>query len=81
MNQNLDNLAKTGKLKPEPYAKAEFIGLVSSARKRLADARNQGLSLESRFDPAYNASHAYALAALRLCGYRSENRFLVFQTL
>ena len=42
---------------------------------------NTSLSLESRFDLAYNAAHALALAALRHHGYRSENRYLVFQTL
>ena len=30
---------------------------------------------------AYNAAHAFSLAALRFHGYRSENRFLVFQSL
>jgi hypothetical protein len=38
-------------------------------------------SKESRFDLAYNASHALALAALRRLGYRSDNRYLVFQCL
>jgi len=37
------------------------------------------LSLESRFDLAYNAAHALALAALRFHGYRSDSRYLVFQ--
>jgi hypothetical protein len=81
MTPNLDNLVKIGKLKAEPFAEMEFLGLVKSAGKRLADARNESLSLESRFDLAYNASHAYALAALRFCGYRSENRAIVFQVL
>ncbi len=35
--------------------------------------------MESRFDLAYNAAHALSLAALRAAGYRSENRYLVFQ--
>ena len=39
------------------------------------------MSLESRFDLAYNAAHAAALSALRAHGYRSENRYLVFQCL
>lgn len=30
---------------------------------------------------AYSAAHAAALCALRLHGYRSENRYLVFQCL
>ena len=39
------------------------------------------LSLVSRFDLAYSASHAFALAALRWHGYRSEMRYIVFQSL
>jgi hypothetical protein len=35
----------------------------------------------SRFDLDYNAAHALSLAALRKQGYRSENRYLVFQCL
>ena len=60
---------------------SEIRGLLRSGEARLADAANRALSLESRFDLAYNAAHALALAALRLRGYRSENRFLVFQVL
>lgn len=78
---NLDNLVKIGKLKVEAVSTAEFDGLIKSGRARLSDARMDGLSLESRFDLAYNASHALALAALRWRGYRSENRYLVFQCL
>jgi hypothetical protein len=38
-------------------------------------------SYASRFDLAYNVAHALVLAALRQAGYRSDNRYLVFQTL
>ncbi len=77
----LDNLVKIGKLKAEPPAQAEFDGLVRSGLVRLRDVENAALSLESRFDLAYNAAHALSLAALRWHGYRSENRYLVFQCL
>ena len=77
----LDNLARIGQLKTEPPAQAEFDGLMRSALARLRDAENATLSLGSRFDLAYNAAHALSLAALRWHGYRSENRYLVFQTL
>lgn len=77
----LDNLVRSGQLKAEPPAQAEFDGLVRSGRLRLKDAGNASLSLESRFDLAYNAAHALALAALRWHGYRSENRYIVFQCL
>lgn len=39
------------------------------------------LSLEGRFDLAYNSAHSAALCALRMHGYRSENRYTVFQSL
>ena len=42
---------------------------------------NESLADESRFDLAYNAAHGFALAALRQNGYRSENRYVVFQAL
>jgi hypothetical protein len=78
---NLDNLVGTGQLKREPPNAKKFAGLVRSARARLHDARNESLSLESRFDLAYNAAHAPGLAALRWHGYRSDTRFIVFQCL
>ncbi len=80
-SQRLDNLVKVGKLKAEKPAQAELDGLVHSGVVRLKDAANQALSLESRFDLAYNAAHALALAALRFHGYRSESRYIVFQAL
>jgi hypothetical protein len=77
----LDNLVNIGKLKREPGDQIEFDGLLRSGRVRLADARNPTLALESRFDLAYNAAHALALAALRWRGYRPDARYLVFQVL
>ncbi|WP_336366062.1 hypothetical protein [Marinobacter sp. C2H3] len=41
----------------------------------------EALSLESRFDLAYNAAHSLSLAALRHAGYRSDSRYIVFQCL
>ena len=78
---NLENLVKTRQLKVEPKDNAEISGLLKSGKARLKDALNTTLSIESRFDLAYNASHALALAALRSLGYRSANRYIVFQTL
>lgn len=48
---------------------------------RLQDAARSGLAPESCFDLAYNAAHAFSLAALRWHGLRSDNRYLVFQCL
>jgi len=77
----LDNLVRARHLKAEPGTQIEIDGLVRSAALRLNDARIASLSIESRFDLAYNAAHAFSLAALRWHGYRSENRYLVFQCL
>lgn len=79
--QNLNNLVKTGQLKTEPMNQAEFDGLLRSGQTRLIDAINTTLAPESRFDLAYNAAHSLALAALRWHGYRSGNRYIVFQVL
>lgn len=79
--QSLDNLARTGSLTAEAVAENEIRGLLRSAMLRLDDAERRDLSLESRFDLAYNAAHALARAALRFSGYRSDSRYLVFQCL
>jgi hypothetical protein len=77
----LDALVKIGKLKIEAASRSEYLGLVTSAERRLADARDENLSAESRFDLAYNAAHGFALASLRRKGYRPDGRYLVFQVL
>ncbi|MGM0415966.1 MAG: hypothetical protein ACQEQK_03350 [Thermodesulfobacteriota bacterium] len=79
--QQFENLVNTRQIKKESGDQREFDGLVKSGRIRLQDAKNTELSLESRFDLAYNAAHALSLAALRWHGYRSENRYIVFQCL
>lgn len=81
MTSSLDNLVRAGKLKAEAPAQAELDGLIRSGIARLADAETGSLSVDGRFDLAYNAAHALSLAALRWHGYRSENRYLVFQAL
>jgi hypothetical protein len=82
MTSAFDKLSGPGKpLKPEPPGAAEFKGLLRPALSRLNDAANRDLSLESRFDLAYNAAHALCLAALRWHGYRPVNRYIVFQLL
>ena len=77
----LENLVRIGKLKREAWSQRDVDGLVRSGSARLADAARTELSIEGRFDLAYNAAHALALAALRHRGYRSDNRYVVFQAL
>ena len=80
-SSELDNLVAIGELKRGESSRREVELLLRSGRARLEDARNESLALESRFDLAYNAAHALALAALRHRGYRSDHRFTVFQVL
>ncbi|MEO8118762.1 MAG: hypothetical protein ABI606_05500 [Rhodoferax sp.] len=82
MANPLENLCGPGKpLKAEAPDANEIAGLLRTGIARLHDARNAALALESRFDLAYNAAHALSLAALRRMGYRSGNRYIVFQVL
>ena len=60
VQRELKRLADSGQ-----GSQLEIDGLLRSAQRRLQDAENKSLNLESRFDPAYNSAHALALAALR----------------
>ena len=82
MTSAFENLCGPGKpLKAEPPDAAEFAGLLRTGKRRLDDARQEVLSIESRFDVAYGAAHAFCLAALRWHGYRPSHRIIVFQLL
>ena len=64
MTSAFESLSGPGKaLRAEPPDKREFEGLIRSGHARLNDALNTSLSIESRFDLAYNAAHALCLAA------------------
>lgn len=80
-SDNLENLVRIDKLKREEPRSDELEGLLHSGQARLKDADRGDLTYESRFDLAYNASHALALYALRRRGYRPEDRYIVFQLL
>lgn len=77
----LERLVEAGLIKREEPILEEYRGLVASGETRLDDVRRADLSLDGRFDLAYNAAHALALAALRRQGYRAAKRFVVFQAL
>ena len=77
----LANLARIGQLKVEARNPGEVARMLKLAKTRLADAQLPHVSRDGRFASAYGAGHAAALAALRWHGYRSENRFTVFQCL
>ena len=75
------NLERIKKLKAEPPDQREFDGLVRSARRSLTDAEKKVNASESRFILAYDAAHSLASAALRWHGFRSADRYTVFQVL
>ena len=79
--EQLDNLVRINKLKVEPPHQNELDDMIASAKRRLQDAQVEGLSNEGQFSLAYGAAHAISVAAMRWHGYRSDNRYLVFQCL
>ena len=82
MTSALENLCGPGKpLVAEPPDEAQIRGLQRSGLGRLEDVNHPSLSLETRFDIAYNAAHSLCLAALRRKGYRARHRYIVFQVL
>lgn len=63
MTSPFENLTGPGKpLKAEPPDEKEFAGLKRSGNARLQDALNGSLSLESRFDLAYNAARCQSIS-------------------
>ena len=60
-HEQLDNLVRIGHLKSERSSEREVDGLIHSGLARLHDAKDKWLSIESRFDLAYNAAHAMSL--------------------
>ena len=77
----LENLVKINKLKVESPDQKELDGMIAFAKRRLRDANLKGLSEEGQFTLIYGAAHAISLAAMRWHGYRTGNRYLVFQCL
>lgn len=78
MPSPFDRLTGPGKiLKAEPPDRREIEGLKRLGHARLRDAQNTSLSIESRFDLAYNAAHSLWLAALRWHGYRPESLYRI----
>ena len=77
----LDNLVKIRHLATEPRNETEIRRLLRMAQTYLTDAQQPSVSVEGRYLSAYAAGHSAGLAVLRHHGYRSENRYIVFQSL
>lgn len=70
----LDNLLRIGQLKVHSTDRQEIRQLLDAARRNLADAEVEAISLETRFDAAYKAIMQAAMAALLANGYRTDSR-------
>jgi len=68
--KELENLVRIGRLHQQPPDRTFVRKLLDAARRTLADAGNESLSPETRFDAAYNAAFRAALAALAANGFR-----------
>lgn len=68
----LENLLRIGRIKEHPADAAEIQKMLAAARRSLKDAQVQEISLELRFDAAYNAIMQAALVALMANGYRPD---------
>ena len=77
----LDNLVKIRQLAVEPRNEVEIQRLLRMAQTHLVDAQQPSVSVEGRYLSASAAGHSAGLAVLRHHGYRSENRYIVFQSL
>lgn len=70
----LENLLKIGQLKVHSTDRLEVGRLLEAARRNLADAEVEAISLETRFDAAYKVIMQVALVALLANGYRADSR-------
>ena len=70
----LENLLRIGQLKVHSTDRSEVGQLLEAARRNLADAGVEAVSLETRFDAAYKAIMQVALVALLANGYRADSR-------
>ena len=70
----LENLLKIGQLKVHSTDRVEVQQLLNAARRNLADADVEAISLETRFDAAYKTIMQVAMVALLANGYRADSR-------
>jgi hypothetical protein len=71
---SLENLVRTGQLKPHVATRAEVQLLLAAAERNLVDARHASNSTETRFDCAYRTIMQSGLMALHANGYRPDNK-------
>src|SRR5947208_17005238 len=70
----LENLLKTGQLKPHDPDAAEIRRLLEAARRNLKDSAATNISPENRFDAAYKAIMQSALVAPMANGFIPDTK-------
>lgn len=70
---SLENLVRTGQLKPHDATRGEVALLLAAAERNLVDARRASNSTETRFDCAYRTMMQTALGPAAK-GYRPDNK-------
>ena len=68
----LDNMVGRG-LEQADSDRAEIARYLTKIRRKLADSRKDSISLDSRFDIAFEALLQIALVSLRANGYRTTS--------
>lgn len=71
---SLQDLLNEGRLEQMQTSKQEIIDLLNTADRGMADAAVEQVSLEGRFNHAYDAALIFATVPLRCAGYRTRRR-------
>jgi hypothetical protein len=71
---SLENLVRTGQLKPHIASREPIALLMAAAARNLKDAHQQLTSAETRFDCGYKVILQSATVALQASGYRPDNK-------
>ncbi len=71
---SLEKWAHYGWLKAEPTSRDEIKSLLTIVDRDLKDANVEAISVDRRFEAAFNAARTAANAALRASGYRTSTQ-------
>lgn len=81
---SLKDLLDEGRLEKRETSKQEILDLLRLAARGLDDARVEQVSLDGRFNHAYDAALALAIIPLRCAGYRTKgegHHYAIFDVL
>jgi len=69
---SFQDLLNEGRLEQRPTSRQEILDLLNTADRGMADAAVEQVSLEGRFNHAYDAALIFATVSLRCAGYRTR---------